>query len=91
MRVCGGNFHILKLKIIKHDKYHSMGIHFSPETTRYLTNVGSMLARRLRRRPNIESTLVKCLVFAGRSSIFFSKNMIKIINIWVHDKTRILS
>ena len=32
-----------------------------------LTNVGSMLARRLRRRPNIDPTLVQCLVFAGLS------------------------
>ena len=37
----------------------------SPENTRHCTNVGTMLARRLRRRPNIETTLVQCLVFAG--------------------------
>ena len=29
------------------------------------TTVGSMLARRLRRRPNIEPTVVQRLVFAG--------------------------
>ena len=33
--------------------------------TRHWANVVSMLARRLRRRPNINPTLVQCLVFAG--------------------------
>ena len=35
------------------------------ENTRHFPNVALMLARRLRRRPNIKTTLEKCLVFAG--------------------------
>ena len=35
-----------------------------PANTTHRTNVGLMLAHRLRRRPNINSTLVQCLVFA---------------------------
>ena len=35
------------------------------QQTTPLTTVGSMLVRRLRRRPNIEPTLIQCLVFAG--------------------------
>ena len=35
-----------------------------PANTRHWTNVGSMLACRLRRQPNIEPTLVLCLVLA---------------------------
>ena len=38
-----------------------------PANTRHWTNVGLMLARRLRRRANINPTLVQCLVFAGIS------------------------
>ena len=33
--------------------------------TRHWTNVGLMLGRRRRRRPNINPTLAQCLVFAG--------------------------
>ena len=33
-----------------------------PANTKHWTNAGSMLARRLRRRPNIEPTLVQCLL-----------------------------
>ena len=38
-----------------------------PASTRHWTNVESMLARRLRRRPNIDSTLAQCIVFAGNT------------------------
>ena len=37
-----------------------------PANTRLWTNVGSLLARRLRRRPNNDPTLVQSLVFAGQ-------------------------
>ena len=37
-------------------------------STRHWTNVGSMLARRLRRRPNNDPILVQCLVLLGRLS-----------------------
>ena len=40
-------------------------------TTRW-TNVGSMLAHRLRRRPNIEPTLVQRVVLAGMFFKFVS-------------------
>ena len=40
-----------------------------PSNTRHWTNVGSMLVRRLRRRPNIDPTLVRCLVFARIQSL----------------------
>ena len=33
------------------------------------TNADSMLASRLRRRPNIETALVQCLVFAGLQTL----------------------
>ena len=36
----------------------------TPANTRHWTNVGLMLAHRLRRRPNINPTLVQCLVLA---------------------------
>ena len=36
-----------------------------PAHTRHWINGGSMLARRLRRRPNIDPTLIQCLVLAG--------------------------
>ena len=39
----------------------------NPADTRHWPNVGSMLADRLRRRPNIEPTLGQRLVFAGLS------------------------
>ena len=38
---------------------------FLRKYTTHSTNVGSMLVRRLQRPPNIDPTLVKCLVFAG--------------------------
>ena len=36
-----------------------------PANTKHFPNIVLMLARRLRRRPNIKTTLVKCLVLAG--------------------------
>ena len=39
-----------------------------PLNTRHWINVASMLARRLRRRTNIDPTLIQCLVFAGKST-----------------------
>ena len=39
--------------------------------TRWSTNVGLMLAHRLRRRPNINPTLARYLAFAGMSSAFY--------------------
>ena len=44
-----------------------------PANTRRLPNVGSMLARRLRHRSNIEPTLGKRLVFAGIKPQFTMK------------------
>ena len=40
-------------------------VQFIPANTRHWTNVGLMLAHRLWRRPNIDPTLVQCLVFSG--------------------------
>ena len=40
-------------------------VQFIPANTRHWTNVGLMLAHRLRRRPNIDLALVQCLVFSG--------------------------
>ena len=37
----------------------------NPANTRHGPNVGSMLGQRRRRWPNIDSTLGRCLVFAG--------------------------
>ena len=37
-----------------------------PANTRHWAIVGSMLVHRLRRWPNIEPTMAKCLVFAGQ-------------------------
>ena len=42
-----------------------LGLGLFPTSTRRLPNAGSMLARRLRRRSNIEPTLGKYPVFAG--------------------------
>ena len=36
-----------------------------PENTRYRTNAEPMLVHRLRRWPNIRTTMSRCLVFAG--------------------------
>ena len=41
-------------------------INVCPANTRHFPNVVLMLARRLRHRPSIKTTLVKCLVFAVR-------------------------
>ena len=45
----------------KHETFEDGG----PANTRHWTNVGLMLGHRLRRRPNINPTLVQCLVFAA--------------------------
>ena len=46
---------------------HQKGVRLIPANTSHWTNVGSRLANRLRRRPNIEPTLVQWFVFAGMS------------------------
>ena len=42
----------------------------NPANTRHWTNVVLMLSHRLRRWPNINPTLVQCLVFAETSRVF---------------------
>ena len=46
------------------------------QQTRHLLNVVLMSARRLRRRPNIKTTLGKWLVFAGLSMNFIHLQML---------------
>ena len=48
-----------------HHALSSLPLSSSPTNTRHWTNVASMLARRLRRRPNIDPTVVWCLCLLG--------------------------
>ena len=61
-------------------------LYIIPADMRHLSNVGSMRGRRRRRRPSIEPTLGKCLIFAHRrrpsiepaliQRVFFSRNVL---------------
>ena len=51
--------------VISPANLHGLAGHLFPTTTRHWPDVVLMLARRLRRRPNIKTTLGQRLVFAG--------------------------
>ena len=62
--------HIVQVFCLPCDRFEShiskrSNILYVPANTKHWTNVVSMLGRRLRRRPNIEPTVVHCLVFSG--------------------------